>query len=120
MVTVVDGSTFEEYWNSHSSLKDKDMALGEDDGRMLVNLINEQVEFADVILLNKMDLIAEPDQKRIEGIIRGLNADAKIIPCTNSQVPISEVLNTGRFSLEKLSVSRLAQSFERRGAIRVG
>lgn len=101
MVTMVDASTFEEFWNSQDRLSDRDMALGEEDQRSLVNLINEQIEFADVILLNKVDLVSEPEKKRMEGIIRGLNADARILSCVNATVALSEVLNTRKFSLEK-------------------
>lgn len=101
MVTVVDSSTFEEYWNSQSSLKDQDMALGDEDSRMLVNLINDQIEFADVIILNKVDLVSSEDVKRLEGIIHGLNTDAVIHKCINSEIALKEVLNTGMFNLEK-------------------
>ena len=72
---------------------------------MLVNLISEQVEFADVILLNKSDLLSGDEQRRLEGIIRGLNTDAKIIKCTQGDVPVGEILNTGLFSLEKAQQS---------------
>ena len=101
MVTMVDGSTFEEYWNSYDSLNDRNVGLGEKDDRSLVHLINEQIEFADVILLNKVDLINEETKNRIEAAIHGINADAKVIPCSNAQVPLNEVMDTGLFDIEK-------------------
>lgn len=101
MVTLVDCSTFEDYWKSQEKLLDRGLALGESDHRTLVNLINDQVEFADVILLNKTDLIDEQKLKRIHGIVRSLNADAQVISCQHGHIHPESVLGTGLFDMEK-------------------
>ena len=105
MVTVVDGSSFQDYWQSRESLLDKDVALGEDDKRSLVNLINDQIEFADVILINKTDLISPEQLKKIEGIIRSLNTDAKVLLTDNCKVELDSVLGTGLFDIERAQKS---------------
>lgn len=101
MVTVVDCSSFEDFWQSRETLNEKKVGLGEEDKRTLVDLINDQVEFADVLILNKTDLIDATSLTRIEGIIRGLNADAQVIFAENSKVDLKRVLGTNLFSLEK-------------------
>lgn len=101
MVTVVDCSSFLDHWYSRETLQDKDVALGEEDKRTLVDLINDQIEFADVLILNKTDLVDGHSLKKIEGSLRGLNADAKVILTQNSQVELSEVLGTEKFDIEK-------------------
>ena len=67
----------------------------------------EQIEFADIIILNKIDLVNEAEKKYILGIIRGLQADAKIIESTESRVNISEIVNTRLFNFEKATKSPL-------------
>lgn len=101
MVTVVDCGSFLDYWQSRELLQDKDVALSENDKRTLVDLINDQVEFADVILLNKTDQVAEADLIKIEGSVRGLNSTAKVIKSQNCEVELSSVLGTGLFDLEQ-------------------
>ena len=101
MVTLVDCSSFLEYWQSRESLSDKKMALGDDDTRSLVDLINDQVEFADVVILNKTDLVSQKELRKIEGSVRGINSDAKVIQAQNSEVELSSILGTGLFDLEK-------------------
>lgn len=101
MVTVIDSSNFEDYWKSGETLIDKKVALGDDDKRSLVDLINDQIEFADVLILNKTDLIGDDQQRRIEGSIRSINATARVITTKNSEVDIKSVLGTNRFDLEK-------------------
>ena len=66
----------------------------------MVDLLVEQIEFANVILLNKIDLISEDELKTVKAIIRGLNAKAKIIETIHSEVNLDEVMDTGRFDLE--------------------
>jgi len=67
----------------------------------------EQIEFADVIILNKIDLVTPEEKKYILGIIRGLQADAKIIETQESKIDIKEIVKTGRFDFEKASTSSL-------------
>lgn len=105
MVTVVDASTFLDNFNTKEALKDRDEELGEDDERTITNLLVDQIEFANVILLNKIDLVDEETKNKIKTHIKILNADAKIIETVRSQVDLKEVINTKRFDFEKASQS---------------
>lgn len=101
MVTVVDAVNLLRDYSSHEFLSDRGEALGEDDERTLVNLLVEQIEFADVVVLNK---VADATSHQVEAacqIIRSLNADAHIIETTHSDVPADAILNTGLFDFEK-------------------
>ncbi|MEM8834103.1 MAG: zinc metallochaperone GTPase ZigA [Pseudomonadota bacterium] len=101
MVTVVDAANLIQNYSSTDFLKDGDESLGEEDERTLVDLLVEQIEFANVILLNKVDLVSEEELKKVRAIIRGLNAKAKVIETTLSQVDLKEVMDTGLFDLEE-------------------
>ena len=101
MVTVVDAVNLLRDYSSHDFLKDRGETLGEDDERTLVHLLAEQIEFADVVVLNK---VADATSHQIEAalqIIRSLNADAKIIETSHSDVPANAILSTGLFDFEK-------------------
>ena len=67
----------------------------------LVDLLVEQIEFANVILLNKVDLVSEKELKIVRAVIRGLNAKAKIIETQHSKVAMSEVMDTGLYDLKE-------------------
>ena len=82
-------------------LRDRGESLGEQDERTLVDLLVEQIEFANVILLNKIDLISEKQLKTVKAIIRGLNAKAKIIETKLSKVDLKEVMDTNLYNLEE-------------------
>ena len=100
MVTVVDATTFPAGLEAQDTLADLEIGLGEEDERSLASLLVEQVEFADVIILNKLDL-ATPEQRRlVEARIRTLNATARIIPSVRSEVPVEAVVGTGLFDME--------------------
>ena len=101
MVTVVDLANLIKNYSSTDFLKDQDENLGEEDERTLVDLLVEQIEFANVILLNKIDLISKDELKTVKAIINGLNAKAKIIETTLSYVDMKEVMDTGLFNLEE-------------------
>ena len=101
MVTVVDAANLIKNYSSTDFLKDKGESLGDDDERTLVDLLVEQMEFANVILLNKVDLISKDELKTVKAIIRGLNAKAKIIETTLSKVDLKEVMDTKLFNLEE-------------------
>lgn len=101
MVTVVDAVNLLRDYSSHDFLKDRGETLGENDERTLVNLLVEQIEFADVVVLNKV-ADAEPLQViAARQIIRSLNADARIIETSHSDVPADAILNTGLFDFDK-------------------
>ena len=101
MVTVVDAANLIKNYSSTDFLKDQGESLGDDDERTLVDLLVEQIEFANVIILNKIDLISKEDLEIVKAIIRGLNAKAKIIETTLSQVDMKDVMDTGLFDLEE-------------------
>lgn len=103
MVTVVDASTFLDNFNTKETLADRDEQAGEEDERTITHLLVDQIEFANVILLNKKDLVTEEQLATIKAHIKVLNADAKIIETVNSKVPLTEVINTGLFDFEKAS-----------------
>ena len=101
MVTVVDAVNLLNDFSSHDFLKDRGESLGEEDNRTLVHLLTDQIEFADVVILNKVK-DAGPD--RIDAarkIIRSLNADARIIETSHSEVAADMILDTGLFDFEK-------------------
>ena len=101
MVTVVDAANLIKNYSSTDFLKDQGESLGEEDVRTLVDLLVEQIEFANVIILNKIDLISKEELGTVKAIIRGLNAKAKLIETTLSQVDLDEVMNTNLFDLEE-------------------
>lgn len=107
MVTVVDAGNFLNHFGSDQTLAELKMWLDDNDDRPLVNLMVEQIEFADVIILNKIDLVNPEQKKYILWIIKGLQADAKIIETTESEVDIKEIIKTGRFDFEKAEKSPL-------------
>ena len=101
MVTVVDAANLIKQYSSTDFLRDQGESLGEADERTLVDLLVEQIEFANVILLNKIDLITSAELRTVKAIIRGLNARAKIIDTTQSIVPLDEVLHTNLFNINE-------------------
>ncbi|WP_413407366.1 GTP-binding protein [Paenibacillus amylolyticus] len=105
LVTVVDANRFWHDFGSEQSLLDRNQATGDEDTRDVVDLLIDQIETCDVLLLNKCDLVDETELNKLEGIIRKLQPNAKIIRTENGQVNPSEILNTGRFDFEKVSMS---------------
>ena len=101
MVTVVDAANLIKNYSSTDFLRDKGESLGVDDERTLVDLLVEQIEFANVIILNKLDLISKQELETVKAIIRGLNAKAKIIETTMSDVDMNDVMDTGLFDLKE-------------------
>lgn len=105
MVTVVDANRFWHDYGSGESLLDRKQAVDELDVREVADLLIDQIEFADVILLNKMDLISKENQEKLTAIIKQFNPEAKIYRSEFSQVPLDKVLNTGLFDFEAASQS---------------
>lgn len=101
MVTVVDAVNLLQDYSSHDFLSDRGETLGEEDERTLVHLLTDQIEFADVVILNK---VSDAGPERVDAarkIIRSLNADAKIIETDHSDVSADKILETGMFDFEK-------------------
>lgn len=101
MVTVVDGMNFLLDYQAAESLASRGETLGEEDERSITDLLIEQVEFADVILVSKIDLISSAERQELMAILARLNAQAEIIPMVMGQVPLAKILNTGRFDFER-------------------
>ncbi|MEL6502917.1 MAG: GTP-binding protein [Pseudomonadota bacterium] len=101
MVTVVDAVNLLRDYSSHDFLRDRGETMGEDDDRTLVNLLVEQIEFADVVIINKVDDAKPHEVDAARKIIRSLNADARIIETSYSDVPADAILNTGLFDFDK-------------------
>ncbi|TWI55891.1 GTP-binding protein [Halalkalibacter nanhaiisediminis] len=105
MVTVVDANHFWEDYGSGESLLDRKQGTDESDTREVADLLIDQIEFADVIILNKVDMLEEIDQKELMDFMRKLNADADIIPTSYSKVELPSILHTRKFDFEKASQS---------------
>jgi G3E family GTPase len=103
MVTVVDAFNFLKDYNEAKELKERGIELGDDDNRTIADLLVEQIEFADIIILNKVDLISAQDLRKVRGTIVGLNPSAKIIESKFGAVPVKKILNTGLFDFDKAS-----------------
>ncbi|MDC0187586.1 zinc metallochaperone GTPase ZigA [Verrucomicrobia bacterium] len=103
MVTVVDAPNFLRDYCSIDSLDDRGQAVGEEDERTIVDLLNDQVEFADVILVNKTDLVSKEEAKKVHGMIRALNPQVIIRDTVNSKVPLDSVIGTSLYDPERAS-----------------
>lgn len=101
MVTVVDARAFLRDYGSADTLAARGEVAGDGDERLLVDLLVEQVEFADVIVVNKADLVSPAQLQRLSGILATFNPQAVIMPATHGQVPLSAVLDTGRFDFAR-------------------
>ncbi len=105
MVTVVDAYNFSQDFFSPDELRDRDLAAGDEDERTVVDLLVDQVEFADVLVINKADLVEAEELERLEALLRKLNPEAWIIRTSFGQVPLAAILNTGRFDFERAAQS---------------
>ena len=105
MVTVVDAFNFFKDFGSPEKLMDRELTNIEGDYRTIVNLLTDQVEFANVIILNKTDLINKSHLGVLKATIQKLNPSAKIIESTYSKVALDEILNTGLFDFEEAEQS---------------
>jgi G3E family GTPase len=101
MVTVVDAANLLANYSSHDFLRDRGEVAGPQDNRTLVDLMVEQIEFADVIVLNKISAVSVEHRELARAIVRALNSDARIVEADFGDVPLNEVLLTGRFDFEK-------------------
>jgi len=105
MVTVVDAYRFWNDFSSGESLLERNQAVGEDDTRDVVDLLIDQIEFCDVLLLNKCDKLADEELDELEGVLRKLQPRAKLVRTVNGNVDPREILNTGLFDYEEASRS---------------
>ena len=101
MVTVVDAYNFFKDFGSPETLKDRELSNLEGDYRTIVDLITDQIEFANVIVLNKSDLVEDEQLKILKGIIFKLNSNAKIITTSFIRIEPKEIINTKLFDFEE-------------------
>ncbi|MBN2909338.1 GTP-binding protein [Polycladomyces sp. WAk] len=103
MVTVVDAYRFWHDFASGETLLDRQQAVSEEDTRDVSDLLIDQIEFCDVLILNKCDLVEEGELQRLEAVLRKLQPQAKLIRTSHGRINPSEILNTGLFDLERAS-----------------
>lgn len=101
MVTVVDGVNFLLDYHAAESLASRGETLGEEDERSITELLIEQIEFADVILISKIDLISQREREELIAILERLNTHARIVPMVMGQVPLASILDTGLFDFQR-------------------
>lgn len=105
MVTVVDAFNFFKDFSKAETLQDIQVSDIENDERTIVNLLVDQIEFANVIVLNKIDLVKKQDLLLLENTLKKLNPIAKIVPAKMGKIDISEIINTGLFNYEEAEKS---------------
>ena len=101
MVTVVDAFNFFRDFAETDYIRDRGESLGEEDDRTVVDLLVDQIEFADVILISKTDLVDEDTLGKVVGVLKTLNTEARIIPIAKGEIPLDQVMGTGLFDMEK-------------------
>lgn len=105
MVTVVDAFNFFKDFGSPETLMDRELTDMEGDYRTIVNLLTDQIEFANVILLNKTDLVSKEHLGVLRSAIQKLNPSAQVIESSFSKIEPSRILNTGLFNFEEAEQS---------------
>lgn len=105
LVTVVDAVNFLPNYLEALSLKDINAQINEEDERNISDLLVEQIEFCNVILISKIELISSAELKNLTQVLRTLNRDADIIPMVMGNVPLAKILNTHKFDFEKAAQS---------------
>jgi G3E family GTPase len=101
MVTVVDAAQLLANYTSPDFLRDRGQAVGPEDSRALVALLADQIEFADVVVLNKLDVATPAQVAAAYTLVRSLNARAAVVEAEFGRVPLAQVLGTGRFDREQ-------------------
>ena len=101
MVTVVDAPNFLYNYNSVESLEDRGQAVEEGDVRTIVDLLTDQIDFADVILVNKTDMVTRAQLTEVHGMIKALNPKAIIYDTQESKVPLEAVVGTGLYEPDR-------------------
>ncbi|SFP18088.1 zinc metallochaperone GTPase ZigA [Variovorax sp. 770b2] len=101
MVTVVDAFNFLRDYGSADSLGQRGQSLGDEDTRTVVDLLIEQIEFCDVLVVNKTDLVTPEERERLMAILRSLNPRARIEVSQFGRVALDRVLDTGLFDFEQ-------------------
>ena len=97
MVTVVDAANLLREYASQDFLRERGESLGEADERTVVDLLVDQIEFADIVIVNKTDLVDGATLEQVRGVVHALNPRARVLQAVNANLPLAEVLDTGRF-----------------------
>ncbi|WP_082672941.1 GTP-binding protein [Paenibacillus senegalimassiliensis] len=105
MVTVVDAYHFWQDYHTRETLRDRSQQAGEEDTRGVVHLLIDQVEFCDVLIINKCDMVSEAELDQLEQALRSLQPRAKMIRTTHGKVDPKDILNTHLFDFEAASTS---------------
>lgn len=105
MVTVVDAKHFLADWQSPEDLRARKIALGDDDERTVSDLLVEQVEFANVLVISKGDLVPAEELPRLEAMLHHLNPEARIVYGRHGEVPLEHIFDTGLFDFEKAAAA---------------
>ena len=111
-VSVVDASSLSANLDSNDLLADRQLASVPQDQRTIVDLLVDQIEFANVLLLNKVDLGSQEDARRLQALLGRLNPMAEVITCTHCQVPLDRILGTKRYVTStnaRLTCSKVAK-----------
>jgi G3E family GTPase len=101
MITVVDGFNFLRDYRSADDLQSRGESLGAQDERSVVDLLVDQIEFCDLLVLNKTDLLSPAQLHQLKGMLQALNPHALIVNSEFGQVPLDCLLNTGRFDFDQ-------------------
>lgn len=101
LVTVVDAASLLNDFSSSDLLRERGESLGQEDERALVDLITDQIEFANVIVLNKLDRLSAEDRRNANALVRALNPTANVVESERGRVPLGVILDTGAFDFEK-------------------
>ena len=105
LVTVVDAKNFLNDWRSEETLSSRDLALSPEDGRSVADLLVEQIEFANVIVVSKLDLVSADEGQRLRQILSRLNPGARVIAADRGRVSLKDVLSTGLFDFDAAAAS---------------
>lgn len=105
MVTVVDARNFLEDYHSTDDLQNREMGVTGEDARTIAHLLTDQIEFANVILINKTDAVSAEELDEIQGIVRALNPKAKVHLTQRSEITLEAVLDTGLFAMAEAEQS---------------
>jgi G3E family GTPase len=103
MVTVVDALNLLRDFTGRDLLAHRGEVAGEDDNRSLATLLTEQIEFADVVVVNKIDLVDQHRREEVTAVIKALNPAAELLFTDHGELPLASILGTGRFDLERAS-----------------
>lgn len=101
MVTVVDAKNFLKDYKPFSSLKQRKIEANDEDDRTVSDLLVDQIEFADVILLNKVDLVTKKEKETLKAILKSLNSTARVIETIKSNASLDSILSTGSFNFDQ-------------------